>query len=73
MRKLTLRDLAATLIVAVVIVLFVGYSVRGSMPFAPDPRGMVGVGLAGEVLALAAFGRRAFGSSVFERVMIAWP
>jgi hypothetical protein len=32
---------------------------------------MAGVGLAGAVLALAAFGRRAFGSGLFERVMIA--
>lgn len=70
MKKLTPRDLAATLIVAAVIVPFVGYSVRGSMPFVQDPRGMAGVGLAGAVLALAAFGRRAFGSGMFERVMV---
>jgi hypothetical protein len=37
MRKLTLRDLLATLIVAAVVVPFVGYSVRGSMPFGQDP------------------------------------
>jgi hypothetical protein len=39
MRKLTLRDLLATLIVAAVLVPFIGYSVRGSMPFVQDPRG----------------------------------
>ena len=69
MRELTVRDLVATLIVAAVIIPFVGYSVRESMPFVQDPRGMAGVGLAGAVLALAAFGRRAFGSGMFERVM----
>lgn len=69
MKRLTLRDLAATLIIAAVIIPFIGYSVRGSMPFVQDPRGMAGVGLVGAVLALAAFGRRAFGSGMFERVM----
>jgi hypothetical protein len=53
-KKLTLRDQAATLLVAAVIVPFVVYSIRGSMPF---------------VLALAAFGRRASGSGMFERVL----
>lgn len=70
MKKLTLRDLAATLIIAAVIVPFVGYSVRGSMPFVQDPRGMAGVGLVGAVLALMAFGWQAFGSGMFERIMI---
>ena len=42
MRKPTLRDLLATLITAAVAVPFVGYSVRGSMPFVPASRGMAG-------------------------------
>lgn len=46
MRKLTLRDILATLIVAAVVVPFIGYSVRGSMPFVHDPRGMAGIGSA---------------------------
>jgi hypothetical protein len=70
MRKLTIRDALATLIVAAVVVPFVGYSVRGSMPFVQDPRGMAGVGIVGAVLALLAFGRRAFGSGAFESVMV---
>ena len=41
------------------------------MPFVQDPRGMAGVGLVGAVFALAAFGRRAFGSGMFERAMTA--
>ena len=32
MRKLTIRDLMTTLIVAAVVVPFIGYSVRGSFP-----------------------------------------
>ena len=39
MRKLTTRDLLATLIIAAVVVPFVGYSARGSMHFVQDPRG----------------------------------
>jgi hypothetical protein len=70
MRKLTIRDVLATLIVAAVVVPFVGYSVRGSMPFVQDPRGMAGVGIVGAVLALLAFGRRALGSGAFESVMV---
>ena len=42
--KLTLRDILATLVVAAVVVPFIGYSVRGSMPLVHDPRGMAGVG-----------------------------
>jgi hypothetical protein len=39
MRKLTLRDLLATLITAAVVVPFAGYAVRGSMPFVQGPPG----------------------------------
>jgi hypothetical protein len=70
MRKLTLRDLLATLITAAVVAPFVGYSVRGSMPFAQDPRGMAGVVIVGTVLAFAVFGRKAFGTGAFEMVMV---
>jgi hypothetical protein len=70
MRKLTIRDAAATLLVAAVLIPFIGYSVRGSMPFVQDPRGMAGVGLAGGLLALVAFGRRAFGTGRFEQIMV---
>lgn len=70
MRKLTLRDLLATLITAAVVVPFVGYSVRGSMPFVQDPRGMSGVIIVGTVLAFAVFGRKALGTGAFEMTMI---
>ena len=70
MRKLTFRDLLATLIVAAVVVPFIGYSARGSMPFVEDPRGMAGVGIVGSLLAFIAFGRKGFGTGSFERVMV---
>jgi hypothetical protein len=50
--KLTLRDGLATLLVAAIVVPYVGYLVRGDMPFIQDPRGMSATGL---VLGLAAF------------------
>ncbi len=70
MRKLTARDLLATLLIAAVVVPFIGYSARGSMPFVQDPRGMAGVVIVGAVLAFAVFGRRAFGTGTFEWVMV---
>ena len=70
MRKLTTRDLLGTLIIAAVLVPFIGYSARGSMPFVQDPRGMSGVIIAGALLAFAAFGRKALGTGTYEWVMI---
>lgn len=71
MRKLTGKDALATLMVAAIVVPFVGYSIRGSMPFLEDPRGMAGIGIVGGLIAFAAFGRGAFGTGTFELVMIA--
>jgi hypothetical protein len=50
--KLTIRDGIATLLVAAIVVPYVGYLVRDEMPFIQDPRGMSAVAL---VLGLAAF------------------
>ena len=70
MRKPTLRDILATLVVAAVVVPFIGCPVRGSMPFAHGPRGMAGVGIAGCLLTFAVRGRGALGTGTFERVMM---
>ena len=67
MRKLTIRDLLATLIVAAVVVPFAGYSARVSMPFVQGSRGMAAVGVAGGVFAFALLGRKAFGAGTFQR------
>ena len=70
MRKLTFRDMLATLIVAAAVVPFIGYSVRGSMPFVQDPRGMAGVGIVVCLLTFAAFGREGLGTGAFQRLML---
>lgn len=46
------RDLVATLLVIAIGIPYVGYLVRGEMPFVQDPRGMAGTGL---VLGVVAF------------------
>jgi hypothetical protein len=63
--RLSRWDAAVTLIVAAIAVPYIGYLVRGSMPFVQDPRGMSGVGLIGLILGFAVWsyaGRKAFGS-----------
>lgn len=50
--RLTVRDLVSTLLVVAIGVPYIGYLVRGEMPFIEDPRGMAATGL---VLGTAAF------------------
>lgn len=50
--KLRARDLAATILVAAIAVPYIGYLIRGEMPFVKDPRGMSAIGL---VLGVVAF------------------
>jgi hypothetical protein len=50
--KLTLRDGIASVLLAAILVPYVGYLVRGEMPFIQDPRGMSAAAL---VLGLAAY------------------
>jgi hypothetical protein len=52
MMRLKVKDLVATVLVAAIAVPYVGYLVRGEMPFIEDPRGMSATGL---VLGIAAF------------------
>lgn len=58
--KVGWRDAGATLLVAAVVVPFIGYAARGSMPFIQDSRGMAATGFVGALLAFAAVGRSAF-------------
>ena len=39
------RDWVATLLVAAIAVPYIGYLIRGEMPFIQDPRGMSATGL----------------------------
>jgi prepilin signal peptidase PulO-like enzyme (type II secretory pathway) len=50
--RITRRDALATVVFAAILVPYVGYLIRGSMPFIEDPRGMAGVGLVGLALSL---------------------
>jgi len=50
--RLHLRDWVATVLVVAVLVPYIGYLLRGTMPFVEDPRGMSATGL---VLGLAAY------------------
>lgn len=50
--RLSRWDGLATVVFAAVAVPYVGYLVRGSMPFVQDPRGMSGVGLVGLVVGI---------------------
>jgi hypothetical protein len=68
MRRLTFKDLVATVVGAVVAIPYVGYLVRGEMPFIEDPRRMAGVGIAGLTLCFAAWGIGI--KSTFGKVML---
>ena len=68
--SLTLRDILATLVVAAVVVPFIGYSVRGPCRWCTTPGGMAGIGIAGCLLTFTAFGRDAPGTGAFERFMV---
>jgi hypothetical protein len=52
MMRLKAKDLVATILVAAIAVPYIGYLVRGDMPFIKDPRGMSATGL---VIGTAAF------------------
>lgn len=49
--RLTWKDAVATVLVAAIVVPFVGYMATGSMPFIQDPTGMAALALALGVLA----------------------
>jgi hypothetical protein len=53
-------DGAAAMLVAAIVVLYIGYLVRGSMPFVQDPRSMAATGLLLGLAATAVVGREAF-------------
>jgi hypothetical protein len=52
MKKLSIRDVVATILVLAIAVPYIGYLINGEMPFIKDPRGMSAVGL---LLGAAAF------------------
>jgi len=56
MRRLTYRDAVPTVLVAAIVVPYIGYLIWGNMPFIEDARGMAAVGLVGLVLCFIAWG-----------------
>ena len=64
----TKRDTFATLLVAAVLIPYVGYLIRGEMPFIQDPRGMAAVGIVGLLLAFVAWGLGI--GTMFGKVML---
>ncbi|MDX8055358.1 hypothetical protein SK571_38795 [Lentzea sp. BCCO 10_0798] len=50
--RLGVKDVVATVLVALIAIPYIGYLVNGEMPFVKDPRGMAAVGL---VLGVVAF------------------
>ena len=58
--RFTWKDAFATVLVAAVAVPYIGYLVRGSMPFIEDPGGMAATGLVLGLIAAAVAGREAF-------------
>jgi hypothetical protein len=63
MMRLKAKDWIATVLVAAIAVPYIGYLVRGEMPFIKDPRGMSATGL---VLGVAAYLVMTWGDS-FDR------
>lgn len=58
--RISWRDGLAAVVVAAIVVPYVGYLVAGRMPFVEDPRGMAAIGLLGGVAAALVLGRGGF-------------
>jgi hypothetical protein len=58
--RTTWRDAIATLLVAALVVPYIGYLIKGSMPFLQDPRGVAGTGLVLGLTAALFIGRTGF-------------
>lgn len=67
--RFTKRDATATLLVAAIVVPYVGYVTRGSMPFIKDPRGMAATGLILGLLAIAVLGRSLIASQAARSIV----
>jgi hypothetical protein len=67
-KKLTVRDGIASLALLAVLIPYIGYLIRGEMPFIEDPRGMAAVGLVGLMIAVGAWGFRS--APTFGKIML---
>ena len=68
--SITYKDVVATLLVAAVVVPYIGYLVWGDMPFIEDPRGMAATGLVLGLAAAAVAGRAVFDREPMHRAAL---
>jgi hypothetical protein len=68
--RITYKDVIATLLVAAIVVPYIGYLAWGDMPFIQDPRGMAATGLVLGLAAAAVAGRVAFDPDPMHRAAL---
>jgi glucose uptake protein GlcU len=68
--RLTARNIVATLLVASIVLPYLGYLAWGEMPFVQDPRGMAAVGLILGLAAAAVAGRAALAPEPMHRAAL---
>ena len=64
------RNTVASLLVAAILVPYLGYLVRGEMPFLKDPRGMAATGLVLGLAAVGLAGSAVFAGGVWHRITL---
>jgi hypothetical protein len=69
--RITTTDVIATLLVAAIVVPYLGYLAWGDMPFIQDPRGMAATGLILGLAAALVAGRAAFQAEPMHRAALA--
>jgi hypothetical protein len=69
--RITTTDVIATLLVAAIVVPYLGYLAWGDMPFIQDPRGMAATGLILGLAAALVAGRAAFEAEPMHRAALA--
>lgn len=68
--RITTRDVVATVLVAAIVVPYLGYLAWGDMPFVQDPRGMATIGLLLGLAAAAVPGRAALDPEPMHRAAL---
>ncbi|MEO6081948.1 MAG: hypothetical protein ABIQ18_02465 [Umezawaea sp.] len=68
--RFTWKDTLAAVLVAAVVVPYLGYLIRGDMPFIQDPRGMAATGIVLGAAAALLTGRTALRRGTFVRVAL---
>jgi hypothetical protein len=68
--RIAYKDVVATLLVAAIVIPYLGYVAWGDMPFIQDPRGMAATGLVLGLAAAAVAGRSAFASEPMHRAAL---